>query len=294
MPPFELTLVLLSGLLHASWNAATKGSETPTRFLLAMEVVSLVLFVPILLLGFDPREVPGAVWKLVLVSSLIHACYAYWLTRAYAHTELSVAYPIVRSTPAFVPFVAVPFFGESISLLGGLGIALVVSSLWAVTTDGRIDAATLRSRGALLAYLTLATTVGYSLVDKEAMRILGEAPWSSPLPRSVVYMTLMYVFYLPFFMILSRGTVRATDVVQVIRERTLPVCAAALLAFTSYVLVLHTMQTAPVSYITAIRQSSVLFALAFAVFALRERPGRLRLLGALANVAGVALIGLSH
>ena len=114
------------------------------------------------------------------------------------------------------------------------------------------------------------------------------------MPRSVVYMTLMYVFYLPFFMILSRGTVRATDVVQVIRERTLPVCAAALLAFTSYVLVLHTMQTAPISYITAIRQSSVLFALAFAVFALRERPGRLRLLGGLDNVAGVALIGLSH
>ena len=85
-----------------------------------------------------------------------------------------------------LPFVAVPLFGESISLLGGLGIALVVLSLWAVTTDGRIDTATLRSRGALLAYLTLATTVGYSLVDKEAMRILGEAPWSSPLPRSML------------------------------------------------------------------------------------------------------------
>ena len=48
MPPFELALVLLSGLLHASWNAATKGSDTPTSFLLAMEVVSLLLFVPIL------------------------------------------------------------------------------------------------------------------------------------------------------------------------------------------------------------------------------------------------------
>ncbi len=294
MPPFEFSLVLLSGLLHASWNAATKGSQTPTAFLLAMEAVSLVLFVPMLVLGFDLREVPRAVWELVMVSAVIHGFYAYWLTRAYAHTQLSIAYPIVRSTPAFVPFVAVPLFGESISLLGGLGIALVVLSLWAVTTDGRIDTATLRSRGALLAYLTLATTVGYSLVDKEAMRILGEAPWSSPLPRSIVYMTLMYVFYLPCFVILARRSVRASDVVQVLRERTLSVSAAALIAFTSYVLVLHTMQTAPVSYITAVRQSSVLFALAIAVFALRERPGRLRLLSGLANVAGVALIGLSR
>ena len=98
---------MLSGLLHASWNAATKGSASPTAFLLAMEIVSLVVLLPMLLLGFDPREVPRAVWELLLLSALIHAVYAYWLTRTYAHAELSVAYPIVRSTPAFVPFVAV-------------------------------------------------------------------------------------------------------------------------------------------------------------------------------------------
>ena len=293
MPPFELALILLSGLLHASWNAATKGSETPTGFLLAMEVVSLVVFLPILLLGFEPRDVPRAVWGLVLVSALIHACYAYWLSRAYANTELSLAYPIVRSTPAFVPFIAVPFLGESVSPLGALGIALVVLSLWLVTTDGRFDARAFLSRGAVFAYLTLAMTIGYSLVDKEAMRILGEAPWQSPLPRSVVYMTLMYVLYLPFFMLLAGRSVSAAEVGRVIRTRTLLVCGSALVAFASYVLVLRAMQTAPISYITAARQSSVLFVLAIAVFALREQPGRMRIVGGLVNVAGVALIALS-
>jgi drug/metabolite transporter (DMT)-like permease len=292
VPPFELALVLLSGLLHASWNAATKGSETPTSFLLAMEVVSLVIFVPILVLGFDPRDVPGTVWALVIASSLIHAFYAYLLSRAYAHTELSVAYPIVRSTPAFVPFIAVPLLGESVSPFGALGIALVVLSLWAVTADGRLDARAFLSRGALLAYLTLVTTVGYSLVDKEAMRILGEAPWSSRAPRSVVYMTLMFVFYLPCFMILARRSASAADVARVIRTRSASVIGAALIAFASYVLVLRAMETAPVSYITAVRQSSVLFALAIAVFALREPPRRLRVLAGFANVTGVALIGL--
>ncbi|UCE85988.1 MAG: EamA family transporter [Deltaproteobacteria bacterium] len=292
MPPFELALVLLSGLLHASWNAATKGSDTPTSFLLAMEVVSLLLFVPILALGFDPREVPPAVWALVLASALIHAFYAFLLSRAYAHTELSIAYPIVRSTPAFVPFVAVPLLGESVSPLGALGIALVVLSLWAVTADGRFDARAFRSRGARLAYLTLLTTVGYSLVDKEAMRILGEAPWSSRVPPSVAYLTLMFVLYLPCFMLLARGTASAAEVAHVLRTRTASVAGAALVAFVSYVLVLRAMETAPVSYITAVRQSSVLFALAIGVLALREPPRRLRLLGGLANVAGVALIGL--
>ena len=294
MPPFELGLVLLSGLLHASWNAATRGSETPTGFLLAMEVVSLVVFLPILVLGFDLREVPAAVWRLVLVSGVIHAFYAYWLTRAYAHAELSIAYPIVRSTPAFVPFLAVPLLGESVSPVGALGIALVVLSLWAVTAGGASVAGALRSRGALFAYLTLATTVGYSLVDKEAMRVLGETEWSGRVPRSVAYMTLMFVLYLPGFVLLAGRSVGAAEVARVLRTRWATVVGASLFGFASYVLVLRAMETASISYITAVRQSSVLFALVIAVVALRERPGRLRLLGGLANVAGVALIGLSR
>jgi drug/metabolite transporter (DMT)-like permease len=45
--------------------------------------------------------------------------------------------------------------------------------------------------------------------------------------------------------------------------------------------------------VVAVRQSSVLFALLLGVLQLRERPGRPRILGGLATVAGVALIALS-
>lgn len=50
------------------------------------------------------------------------------------------------------------------------------------------------------------------------------------------------------------------------------------------------MRTAPVSYLVAVRQTSVLFAVAMAMLTLGERPGRGRISGALASVAGVALI----
>ena len=40
----------------------------------------------------------------------------------------------------------------------------------------------------------------------------------------------------------------------------------------------------------AVRQSSVLFAVVLGVLWLRERPGRERVVGALATVVGVALI----
>jgi drug/metabolite transporter (DMT)-like permease len=293
VPPLELALVLLSGLLHASWNAATKGSTTPVGFMLAMEVVALGLFVPVLVVGFDPLEVPTTVWGLVLVSSVVHSLYSWWLTSAYAHGELSLVYPIVRSTPALVPLVAVPLLGESVSLPGALGIALVVLSLWAITGEGGVSLAALRSRGAVLAFMTLLTTVVYSLVDKEAMRLLDESPWSGGVPRSVAFMALMYVLYLPGFCFLARRSVPVREVWQLLRCRFVTVVGASVFGFLSYTLILRAMQTAPVSYITAVRQSSVLFALVIAIVLLRERPSRLRVLGALANVGGVALIALS-
>ena len=58
-------------------------------------------------------------------------------------------------------------------------------------------------------------------------------------------------------------------------------------------LVLAALETAPVSYVVAARQSSVLFALLLGVFWLRERPGRPRLLGAVATVVGVAMIAFA-
>ncbi|TFG94143.1 MAG: hypothetical protein E4H11_07305, partial [Myxococcales bacterium] len=65
---------------------------------------------------------------------------------------------------------------------------------------------------------------------------------------------------------------------------------AALVSFASYTLILAAMQTAAVSYIVAVRQSSVLFAVALGVFFLGERPSRQRLLGAGLTMVGVALI----
>ena len=67
---------------------------------------------------------------------------------------------------------------------------------------------------------------------------------------------------------------------------------SALAALVSYVLVLQALRTAQVSYVVAVRQCSVLFAVAFAVWALSERPNRARVTGTLGTVAGVVLIAL--
>ena len=238
-------------------------------------------------------EVPQVVWILLAATGVSHGAYFFWMSRAYEHGDLSLVYPIARSTPAFVPLVAAPLFGESISLGGGAGIAIVVLGIWLVHGGDGGRLRQLASPAARFAYLTLAATVGYSLLDKAAMANLAAAGWSSAIPRPVVYSLLIAgantVVFAPL-VLHARGLPALRKAARTQLGRA---TAASLVSFASYTLILAALQTALVSYVVAARQTSVLFAVGLGVALLGERPGRARLAGALATVGGVVLIALS-
>jgi drug/metabolite transporter (DMT)-like permease len=241
---------------------------------------------------FDPGEIPRSVWLLLAATGVVHGFYTYWLASAYEHGELTVVYPIARTTPAFLPLLAVPLLGESLSAGGLAGIALVVAGIWLVGTDGRFSRRALARRGTLYALLTLAATVAYSLIDKRAMETLSLVHWSGPAPRAIVFFALMYVLHLPVFAALSRKRVSGVSLRGLLRARWPSIVAVVAASFGSYGLILEAMRTAPVSYVVAVRQISVAFAVILALVWLRERPGRPRVVGSLATVVGVALIAL--
>ena len=77
---------------------------------------------------------------------------------------------------------------------------------------------------------------------------------------------------------------------EAVRTQLPTAAAAALISLVGYALILRALETAPVSYVVAVRQTSVLFVVLLGALWLGERPGRPRVLGALATVLGVALI----
>jgi drug/metabolite transporter (DMT)-like permease len=89
---------------------------------------------------------------------------------------------------------------------------------------------------------------------------------------------------------LALRRVSRTDLATVARSEWRNAFVAAVVSFASYGLILQALRTAPVSYVVATRQISVLFAVAIGAFHLHERPSRLRLLGAGATVLGVAIV----
>jgi drug/metabolite transporter (DMT)-like permease len=281
--------VLASALLHALWSAAIKGSRDP----LAFNLVQKVFFGVLLAVCFPFvrwSEVPPEVWRLVAATGVAHGLYFYWMSRAYEAADLSLVYPIVRSTPAFLPLVAVPCLGESISVPGAIGIAVVVAGMWLVHTAGRLRGEALFAPGIRFAYLTLLATVGYSLFDKEAMARLSDGPWSSPLPRSVAYFCLITAANAVLFVPLAVRRVSRETFVRVARLEWHRAAAAAVVSLGSYGLILEAFRRAPASYVVTVRQTSVLFAVAIGALWLGERPGPTRVAGALATLVGVALI----
>lgn len=284
-------MVLLSALLHAGWNVVAKRSERPTAFLYLLTAVTLLgalAVAPLLPLSV----LQGELLVMLLASCALHGLSFIVLSRAYEAGDLSLVYPISRSTPALVPLLAIPWLGERVSALGAAGIGLTLLGMWLVQTGGAVRWQALRQPAALWAYLMLVLTAGFSLVDKRAMALLSNAPWQSPVPRALAYYLLQTAGAALVCAPYALKAVGARELAATLRRRGWLVAFAALATLASYVLILETLRTAQVSYVVAVRQCSVLFAVAFAVWALSEKPSRLRLTGTIGTVAGVVLIAL--
>ncbi len=291
MEPLAFSLVLASALLHAWWSVSIKGSGDPLLFNAlqgAAPLAATAAILPLLHLG----ELSPLAWACLAATTLCHTAYFWWMSRAYEHGELTLVYPIARSTPAFLPLVAVPLLGERLTVVGALGIGIVVAGMWLVQAGAGLRWRAFGGPAARYALLTLAATVGYSLLDKRAMVELATHPWTSPIPRALAWNLLLWSASGSLFAALVAGRRGARALGRAARADLARPTLAALVSLASYSLVLEALATAPASYVVAVRQASVLFALLLGVLRLHERPGRPRILGAAATVAGVALIAL--
>lgn len=289
MEPFELALVITSALLHAVWSTAIKGSRDPLVFNLLQGAFSVAAGA-VVLSQVEIASISPALWRWLAVTSVAHGLYIYWLSRALECGDLTLVYPIARSTPALLPLVAVPLFGESLTAGGGLGIAIVVGGLWLVQAGAGLDWRALRSPAARYAGLTLLATVGYSVADKGAMLELREHPVAGAVDAAIFFYFLLALGHLLVFAPLVLWKRGMAAVRLGARTQLGSATAASVVSLLGYGAILKALETAPASYVVAVRQASVFFALLLGVVLLGERPGRARALGAVATVLGVALI----
>ena len=134
MHGYAITLVLLSAVLHATWNAQLKGSSNRSQFMAKMSTSMGAL--ALVCIPFVPLPARSA-WVCVLVSAILHAVYNLLLLQNYQISDFSSAYPIARGiSPSLVTFGAFLLMHQRPSVFAVCGVTMI-SSRYRLSLNGR-------------------------------------------------------------------------------------------------------------------------------------------------------------
>lgn len=272
-------MVIAAAALHAGWNALLKiGLD---RFLTASLIQIGAGVVALLALPFV--AVPAAAaWPWIILSALLHIGYNLFLSRAYQHGDLGQVYPISRgSSPLLVAALSVLLLGEVLPASQWLGLGVLVGGIWLMAMRGGHG----RPRSGLLinALLTALFIAGYTLADASGARANGD-----PLSYSA-WLFAVNGLVMALVILAQRGP----GVVSALGPHWRAGLLGGAMSMLAYSIAIWAMTLAPVALVSALRETSVVFALLIGRLWLKESLPPLRAVACLIILAGVAMMKLS-
>jgi drug/metabolite transporter (DMT)-like permease len=271
VPPEAFALALAAAVLHAGWNVLLRGSNDVAARTVAVLCISVVLFAPA---AAATWRVEAAALPYIAASAVLEAVYFVLLVAAYRRRELSVVYPIARgSAPVLVLLGTALVLGRPVGGQQAAGVLLVAAGVLLVRGVRR------GAEGIGVGLAIGLAIASYTLVDKEGLH------HAAPIPYLELVLVPVALAGLPLYA--SRrgaGPLRA--------QLGASTYLAAAGSFGAYLLFLFALRLADAPSVAAVRETSVVFGAALAAVVLHERVTALRLAGAVAVAAGVAVLAL--
>ncbi len=290
MNTLAVFLVILSAVMHATRNYLTKKAADKQAFVWWYEVVGLGLFTPIFVYFFpEAAFISIADWYLLVTSGLLHAAYWIFLTKALDYGDLSLVYPVMRSSPALVLLFSVVGLHEDVTWRGIAGILLVSAGSFTINMQRlrwneltRPLRALIHDRGMRFALATLLAVAAYSIVDKLAVNQIH------PVVFAYIYPWISMLLFSAYLISVKRK--RAIKREWQIHRKGILACGV--LSIFGYFLILLAFTIDRVSYIVGLRQLSIVFAVLLGGYALKEKHQKVRLVSASVIFLGSFLIAL--
>ncbi|MGO4280430.1 MULTISPECIES: EamA family transporter [Cupriavidus] len=273
-------IVLLAAVLHASWNAMLHGNRD--RFL-SMTWMSIAIAAVATLVVLRNPLPASAAWPYIVASGLVHIVYNVSLVRSYRRNDLALAYPIARgSSPLLVTLGAALFADEAIGPLRALGIAMVSGGIIVIALQGHRAS----RAGALAALTTGAMIALYTVIDGIGVRLSGG--------QALSYTAWMFLFYwlMPILFVAVRGL---APLWAPVRSEPLAVGSSlvgGLVSIAAYGIVIWALQSGAMGAVSALRETSVVFAVLIGRVFLRESVSGTRWLACIVVAAGAVCLGL--
>ena len=261
-------LALAAAVLHAAWNMWVKQSGDRWIALWGQMFAGATVSGIILLFTGWPTHLA---WWPVLASATIHVAYIAALAHAYNVGDFSVTYPIARGTGALLAAIAgVLFINDSLSWLSAVGITIAIAGIYVLA--GRADSQHVR------AGLVVAVTIGaYSVIDGYGSRETG----------GNLYPLVLFLAVGVFLTIAGILQRRTRNMMRALTTHGHKLVLAGSASVLTYWMVLLAMQRAPVGYVTALRESSVVIVALVGTRYLGEADAKRRI-----SAAGVVVLGL--
>ncbi len=291
MHPLAISLVLLSAAMHALRNFFNKKALDKQAFVWWYEVFGLLFFTPVFLIALfhEGTDTPIAT-TFIILSGFIHFIYWYFLTKALEKGDLSLVYPIMRSSPAPVLIFSITILGEDVSVLGVSGILLVVLGVYTIAMERLVFAeflqpfrAIIRDRAIQFAFLTLISVACYSLVDKIAVSRMHPVIFAYIYPWISQGLFTGYIFRAK-----SKGVLKKEWATH-----KGPILACGVLSIFGYFLILLAFTIERMSYIVGLRQLSVVFAVLLGGQLLKEKNKLIRIASSIIIFIGTYLIAFA-
>lgn len=278
MEPSVFLAVIAAAAMHAGWNAILKIRLDPLVAVVLITAACSAIALPAALwFGLPPLHV----WPWIAGSIAVHLVYYLTLTGAYRRADMGFVYPLARGgSPLITTLFSLVLLGEPIDAQGVLGVVVLAAGVLAIAwrpKGGGFDA-----RALALALGCALSIAVYSVIDGLGARSAG-----SP------HLYSAWLFLLEGPCVLTVALLRLGP--AALRPATgfvVPGIFGGAMSLSAYWITIWAMTKAPIGLVSAVRESSVMFAALIAVVVLREplKLGRLAAAGLI--VLGLALIKL--
>jgi drug/metabolite transporter (DMT)-like permease len=269
-------LVLFAAVLHASWNALLRAGADR---LWSMTIMCVAIAIVCVMLALAVPLPARASWGCALLSALLHTGYNLFLVRTYRSGDLSQTYPIARgASPVLVSLGAALFAGELPDPIAMTGVLLVSGGIIALAFQGgRIGLGTLP-----YALVTGCFIGAYSVTDGIGARVSG-----TPIGYTI-WMCMGWGILMPLVYVAIRGP---GGLIRAPRE-TAMAAAGGVVSLVAYGIVIVAMTFGPMGTVSALRETSVVFAALIGRAFLDERLTAWRI--AACTIVAIGAICIGH
>jgi len=277
MPLNIFLAIILAAFLHAVWNAMVKNEDNKYVAVTAIVLGHVPVSVLIILLTPIPsvESIP-----FIILSALLHIGYEWYLLSAYRFGDLTKVYPIARGTaPILITIVSLIFLGVALSNFEILGIFIISLGILSLSLQG---AKGIKNRSAVIyALVTGFFIMGYSITDGYGARVSNSF---------LSYMGWSFILNATIFPIILKINNKSEIITKTFKEGKKIFFIGGTLSYIVYGIVIWGFTQAPIALITALRETSIIFALLIGTFFLKEKFTLLKVIATFIIFFGVALL----